>query len=499
MDQPSILRETKIGQKGYVKEDVLTYLDELNSENERLKKELQEVSGQKPADPQELVKFRNQVDKLQEKLNASNNALRAAKKENEELQQQIEKLKSGGASVIDNPQTKAALEVAKKEIDNLRAQLKAANEKAAVPPAVPNNAQAQAAIEAAKKEIDNLRNQLKASNQKVTAAEKRAADAEKKASEAPKSSPADANASSELAKTKQEVTKITAELNSKNEELKAKSAELESAKKAADEMESKIQKLTMENEAAAKKDDEIAKLNNEIIELKATANNPTALMGSLFAEAQKNISQLKADEAKKAAEATREANEKAAAVISEANAAAEKTIREANEKAGKINEMSSTVRNMLLNEIESVNVKFKDITSAINKLTGQAADRMSEAQSIIGEAKKAVEPNSENTVKLAEVPKAELSADKAPVSSVPKTENIKAENTNVDPFASVSGGSYNRGNSSNSFNSKPPVSNNNISAPDVAKPAVKKPINNFNFDMSDLLKAAEEEAAKEEE
>ena len=116
MDQPSILRETKIGQKGYVKEDVLTYLDELNSENERLKKELQEVSGQKHTDPQELVKFRNQVDNLQEKLNASNNALRAAKKENEELQQQIAKLKAGGAAaaganVVENPRLRRLLKL----------------------------------------------------------------------------------------------------------------------------------------------------------------------------------------------------------------------------------------------------------------------------------------------------------------------------------------------------------------------------------------------------
>ena len=28
---PTVLRETKIGQKGFIKEDVITYLDELNS------------------------------------------------------------------------------------------------------------------------------------------------------------------------------------------------------------------------------------------------------------------------------------------------------------------------------------------------------------------------------------------------------------------------------------------------------------------------------------
>ena len=80
MDQPTVLRETKIGQKGFVKEDVLTYLDELNSKIQSLEDDLKNASGQKPADPQELIKYRNQVDNLQEKMNASNNALRSAKK-----------------------------------------------------------------------------------------------------------------------------------------------------------------------------------------------------------------------------------------------------------------------------------------------------------------------------------------------------------------------------------------------------------------------------------
>lgn len=522
MDQPNILRETKIGQKGYVKEDVLTYLDELNSENERLKKELQESSGQKPADPQEIIKFRNQVDNLQEKLNASNNALRAAKKENEELQQQIAKLKAGGASaasgasVVENPQTKAALEAAKKEIDNLRTQLKAANDKASAAPASNN---AQAAIEASKKEIDNLRAQLKAADQKVSAAEKRAADAEKKAAEAPKAAPADNSASAaELAKAQQEVTRITAELNSKVNELKAKTAELESTNKASAEKDSKIMQLTKDSESAAQKDEEIAKLNSEIADLKANASNPAALMGSLFAEAQKTVTQLKAQSEQEAAKTTKEADEKAAAVISEANAAAEKTIKEANEtaentiskanvqakatvdeansKAEKINEMSFTVRSMLLNEIESVNLKFSDLTSAINKLTDQAADRMNEAQVIIGEAKKAVEPDGDSAVKFAEAPKAEFTAAKAPAASAPKTEDIKSENNGVDPFASVAGGSYNSRGSSNSFSSKP--ASNSAPVHEAPKSAPKKPVSNFNFDMSDLLKAAEEEAAKEQ-
>ena len=177
MDEPTVLRETKIGQKGFMKEDVMAYLDELNSKIVSLEDELKKAKETGPAtDPQELIKTRNQMENLQEKLNNSNNALRAAKKENEELKKRIEddqklinQLKAGGpgasaAAAQANAQTAAALEAAKKEIDSLRNQLKAAETKAAAGGgnAAQANAQSAAALEAAKKEIDNLRSQLKA-------------------------------------------------------------------------------------------------------------------------------------------------------------------------------------------------------------------------------------------------------------------------------------------------------------------------------------------------
>lgn len=501
MDQPNVLRETKMGQKGFVKEDVLMYIDELNSQNEELKKELEKSSGS-TADPQEIIKYRNQIDNLQEKLNASNNALRQAKKENEELQQQISKLKAGGAAPAAgganiDAQTKAALEAARKEIDTLRAQLKAANEKTAAAPAQAGN---NAALDAAKKEIDNLKAQLKAAAEK---AEKPAA--------------ADNKSAEELAKANEQITKITAELKSKTDEL-------DSVKKSVSEKDSKIDELTKakdeavkKGEEAAKKDEEIAKLNAEIADLKANANDPAAIMGSLFAEAQRTVSQLKLQAEQEANKTTKDADDKAAAVVREANMAAEKTIREANmaaekaiaeanmkakmtvedanSKAGKINEMSSTVRSMLLNEIESVNSKFNDITTSLMKLTGQATDRMGDAKMIIEEAKKAVAPSDENSVKLAEAPKASFSAAKAPTAEMNKDDSKPVDNS--DPFSRVAGGSYNSRNSSNNYNNNN-FNNNKPSAPDAQKQAPKKPVSNFNFDMSDLLKAAEEEAAKEE-
>ena len=522
MEQPNVLRETKMGQKGFVKEDVLMYLDELNSRIDELKKELEQASGGQPADSQEIIKYRNQVDNLQEKLNASNNALRLAKKENEELQQQIAKLKAGGAApaaggAAVDAQTKAALEAAKKEIDSLRAQLKAANEKAAAPAASAAPSQADnSALEAAKKEIETLKSQLKASEDKAAAAAK--------------NNNADDNKSGEeLAKVKQEVEKITAD-------LKSKADELDNVKKSVAEKDAKINELTKANEEAAKKDDEIAKkdeeisrLNAEIVEIKANANNPAAIMGSLFAEAQRTVSQLKLQAEQEANQTTKEAEDKAAAVVREANATADKTIREANTvaektiteanlkakmtvddantKAGKINEMSSTVRSMLLNEIESVNSKFNDITSSLMKLTGQATDRMNDAQNIISEAKKAVAPSEDNSVKLAEAPKADFSAAKAPTAAMSKPESKPVENN--DPFSRVAGGSYNSRGNVNSFNNNNNNNNNSNNnnkpasnpAPshDMSRQAPKKPVSNFNFDMSDLLKAAEEEAAKEDQ
>ena len=116
---------------------------------------------------------------------------------------------------------------------------------------------------------------------------------------------------------------------------------------------------------------------------------------------------------------------------------------------------------------------------------------------IIEEAKKAVAPSDDNSVKLAEAPKASFEAAKAPTASV-KEESKPAESG--DPFSRVAGGTYNGRNTSNNYNNNNNFNNNKSSAPahDAQKQAPKKPVSNFNFDMSDLLKAAEEEAAKEE-
>lgn len=576
MDEPTVLRTTKIG-GGFVKEDVLTYLDELNTKISNLEEELKAAKENGPADPQELITYRNQVENLQEKLNASNNALRAAKKENEELQKKVDEsekiiaqLKAGGAAPAAaaagngqmNAQAQAALEAAKKEIDSLRNQLKASNDKlaaaekaapgaAAAPAAAAANAQVTAALETAKKEIDSLRDQLKTANDKLAAAEKAAADKPAASNAAPAGNPA---AEAELAKAKQEIEKL-------NADLKSKSAELEAKIKEASDNESKIADLTKakENavsEAVAKKDEEITNLNKEIAELKANANNPAAMMGTLFAEAQKTVDALKkqaeidaeittrdakekadrvvaeaqinADKAIKEANITaektvKEANETAELTVAKANIAAEKAIKEANAqakntvddantRADKINAMSSTVRLMLINEIESVNTKFSDIKDSMARLTSQATDKMNEAQNLIGEARNSIEPEDKATIERAEAPQAEFEAAKVSLGTAALLETpevkepVSRSNNNAnnaakaavadEAFARVSGGSYNNGGSF-SNNSKPAHNNANPSNNNAAETKAASKKNNFSFDMSDLLKAAEEEAAKD--
>ena len=481
---PTVLRETKIGQKGFIKEDVITYLDELNSKIVALEEEnkaLKEKGSQ--ADPEEISKYKSQVENLQEKLNTSNNALRAAKKENEELQNTINQLKAQGGG----QQAAAALEAAKKEIDTLKDKLKAAEQKAAAGAANPQaNAQTTAALEAAKKEIEDLRNRLRAAEQKAAAG-----------------AAAGGAADGELAKVKQELAKITDELNAKKKEITDITGKLDAkTKEVAD--------------ATAAKDAEIKKLSDEIADLKENAT-PTFDMGALFTEAQKNVAQIQ-NKAKRDAEAvTKEANDKAAQVLKDANIEAEKavananvaaeacikeandqarnTVNEANSHADKVNAMSKTVREMLLTEIESINSKFTDIASVLNNLTGQCSGRMNDAQNIINEARKAVDvQKNDGVVKRSDPPRAEFKPLKAPKADISELPSAKVNEGKSDD-------SFNRNNNNNNNNKPAQPSANQSNVQNQQNKTVQNGSKsaNFNFDMAELLKAAEEEAAKEGE
>lgn len=483
MQEPTVLRTTKIG-GGFVKEDVMQYLDELNSKIVSLEEELNKAQETGPADPQEIVKYRNQVDNLQEKLNASNNALRAAKteldaakKQHEQDQAMINQLKSqGGGAAANAPQAKGGANPAE--------------------------------LNAAKAEIEKLKNMLKTSEQKLAAAQKASA-----AHAAPAPAANTAAKDAEIAKAKAEIAKINDELKAKEADLKNKDADIKTKLGVINEKEAKISELSKnvqtKDAAIADKEKEIAKLNDEIAELKENAESggmiPSSFdMGALFTEAQKTANKITIEARHAADRTTKDANEQAEKIVSDANSEAQKTIananataeaciKEANEQAkltvieanlhaDKVNEMSATVRNMLRNEIEGINSKFADISSTISRLTNQANDRMGEAQIIIGEARKALDENKESDVKKIDAPEAAFEAKKftaASVNTEEKTENPAFNATAAQPQQAQP---KNYSAPQNHYENKTP-----------------KKAANFNFDMSELLKAAEEEAAKNPE
>lgn len=491
MADTTVLRTTKIG-NGFVKEDVMQYLDELNTkiddlvkENEKLKK-----AGPSESSEDEIRKYKNQVENLQEKLNNSNNLLRAKNKE---------------------------LETAKATIAQLQAG------KPVPAGAVPTVDTAQ--LDVAKKEIENLKNQLKIAQS---------------APKSPVAQPAGNNDSAELAKVKQDLAKMSGELavraravDEKNREISARDA--------------KIAQLTKENAVAlAKKDEEIAKKNAELaakdVEIKNAsekANNPALMASAMLvgaqeiadktkadakAEAEKTVNDAKAIAEKTISEAKAEAekvvkdaksnaektisaaNTTAESCIKDANIKAKTTIDEANRHADTVNEMSATVRKMLINEIENISSKFSDLGS-----------RITEAKDVVSEARKSIDTNASQDIKKMEAPKVDMSDVKTNAEKIktpapaPKAPEKTAEINSVKPDNSAKSannikpayvqaqpqpkksvvGMGDMDDIMKSFSVKPTVETP-APVPVQSKPQPKKPVNSLmGDDMADLLKAIE--------
>ena len=170
MSENVILRTTKMGQKGFVIEDVNQYLDELNDkivslekqledanhENENLKKALEGKGVEIPSESKaELAEAKSEIERLKSQLEMHKNQsgglngarsadtimleaeLKNIKAENERLKKQVEfarqKLAGNNADdsllQLSNPQTEAELAEAKAEIEKLRNQLNIAKQR----------------------------------------------------------------------------------------------------------------------------------------------------------------------------------------------------------------------------------------------------------------------------------------------------------------------------------------------------------------------------------
>lgn len=423
-DQPTVLRTARMG--GFVKEDVLAYLDELQSkiyaleeERDDLTKKAESGGGLTAAQQKE---FEDELSRLRGELGTTKNQLRAAQ---EELKNRPVIDANGDGAV-----SAAELEKAQAQVDEMNAKLIDATAdlesvKAELSLSQEEVASLTAQLDALKNDNDSLRNDL---NEASALAIDGGNSAELQA---------------KIDEYELEIVSLKAELDAKNlmiDEQSGSSSEADLQRIA--EFEAVVAE---QNAALAEKTREIEDLNQQIAELKENGDDGGMDMGALFMEAQMTAKKVAVEARQKADKRISEANEQAETIIAEATAKAEQTVTAAEEQAKqtidsanaqadetiknanaeaerKLNDADAkaiktvadaeesvrasladaerrtktttdtarTVRALLRSEIDGVAKKFNEISLVLENLTEQAGVRLGEAKNVIGDARATV-------------------------------------------------------------------------------------------------------------
>ncbi|MBE6847961.1 MAG: hypothetical protein E7503_07530 [Ruminococcus sp.] len=431
MDQPTVLRTTKIG-NGFIKEDVLAYVDELNSKIYALEEECndlrEKLNAGGGASDETVKQYEAELSRLRGELGTTKNQLRAAQ---DELKNRPVIGSDGEAGVS------AA------ELEEAKAQLAAANEK-----------------------NDSLTTQVEAMKADVERLTEENASLRSDLSEAAAQAIGSGEDAAKVAQLQSQLDEANAEIQSLKGELEAKDMMLEEQSGLSNEAD--LAQITTLTAQISEKDAALAEAKSKIAELEAKiaeqekriedlkSNDSMSAMGALFMQAQEMTSKATA-EAKAAAEKiTREAKEQAESIISEANAQAEQTITSANTQAEEVvtaanaqadttianaNEQADatissanaeaqrtlsdakaqavktvadaeesvrakledaerrskmttdtavTVRSLLRSEIDAVAKKITEATAALKDLQDQTNMRMGEAKEVIAKARETV-------------------------------------------------------------------------------------------------------------
>ncbi|HBI85676.1 MAG TPA: hypothetical protein DDX71_05240 [Ruminococcus sp.] len=450
MDQPNVLRTTKIG-GGFVKEDVLAYVDELNSQIYALQEERDELKKRNASggglDESAQAQYEAELTRLRGELGTTKNQLRAAQ---DELKNRP--VIDGGEGGISPAELEAARQEAtdaKADLAAVQAELQVAQEEAAETST--KITELEARIESLNEDNLALRSDLaEAAAQALTAGGNEEAAAKVAALQSQVS-----DAEAKVSVLQEQLNVSEAELASLRSELDAKNAMIEEQAGLSNEQD--LQKLAVyeaqiaeQNSTLADKEREIESLQQQVADLKENSADSSFDMGSLFAEAQKTANKVvnearqkaeqrvkdattqaetilseataKAEEAvqsanKQAEQTIADANKQADETISNANAEAEKKINDADAQAVKTvadaeetaraslaeaekrnkttSETARTVRALLRSEIDSVSKKFNEISLVLENLTGQASSRLNEAKNVITEARGTVNDDDE--------------------------------------------------------------------------------------------------------
>ncbi len=438
MDQPSVLRTARMG--GFVKEDVLKYIDELNSkiyaleeERDSWKEKASAGGGMTDAQQQE---YEAEVARLRGELGTTRNQLRAAQ---EELKNRpVIEGGEGGASSEELAQAQAQIAQLTEQATNATADLEAARAELQVAQEESADMQLQ---------LTQMQAQLVQLQQDNDALRSDLAEA---AAAALTGGQVDAAAAQQIAELQAKLETADAQMAALRAELDAKTATIE--EQAGLSSEADLKKLaeyeallSEQSSQLAEKDREIESLNQQVAELKENSSDSSFDMSALFMEAQMTAKKVAVEARSKAEKLTRDAqqqadqivkdaSDKAAQTVASANAQAQQTIENANAEAAatvakanaeaeqKINdadakaiktvadaeesvresvaeaerrnktstETARTVRALLRSEIDAVSKKFNEISLILDNLSSQAGSRLTEAKNVITEARSTV-------------------------------------------------------------------------------------------------------------
>lgn len=479
-----VLKEAPLGKRGFDKDLVLTYVDELNNKIKELEDELEERDQAGEQHESQLVQeYRRDLETAQKRL------------------AEAEKVANDSAAQLQGANDKAA---------QLAAALKTEKEG--------RSADAQ--------KMKQLLQQAQASS--VDEGQVR-------------------EYKEEIVALKGEISQMISE-NEKLKNNATVSVELsESIKALQDQLsvkDTEMEKLQSElNDLGGKildKDSQISELKSKVEELESQSSTPSFIapemdMSAIYAEAQKNANQLvvqaktaadkmtrdaetKAkktveDADAKAKQTTEDADAQAKKTIDDANAEAERIMKYAEERAAKANseadailegaqaraeaesirikadaqeqekkvrQLTATIRSMLTIEIEGMEKSIQQASSLMAQATAAVEEKISSANAIIKEARSSVE----DTAKMEEQRMDEIMSAPAPeYKAVSEIGSGKASPSNKDDFAESM---------MNDFAAAPDLESNfkNL-VRDVQATPMSKPGKKLNFDMSELVKDAE--------
>ncbi len=407
MDQPNVLRTTKIG-NGFVKEDVLQYIDSLNSENLALQEQLKELeagAGGAGLDKAKEQQYEKEISRLRGELGTTKKQLRAAQ---EELSKRpVVSGGEGGASSEDLAAAQQSVQEMEGKLTDAKADLDAA----------------QAQLQLAQNETNELQAKVKSLQEENASLQSDLAEASVQALNAqnnPETAQKLAELGEQLRNAQEETASLKAQLEAKDAQIQEQAGKSNEAdlKKLA-EYEGMISEMSS---AAAEKDRQIETLQQKVTDLEESSGDSMD-MSAIFMEAQTTAKKLKSEARKEADKRVADAKAEAEKLVSDAQATADKTIADANAQAEKkINdadakaiqtiaeaeesvraskeeaerrqkntaETAKTVRSLLNGEIDAVEQKIGDISKVLATLTEQADDRVKEAKDVIAKTRESI-------------------------------------------------------------------------------------------------------------